>query len=867
MANTYSSWEYSQGPTLYIDSSGFENIDDNKNFTYFYIVTYGPVEYKRKVTDDKGNSSYEYKYSFGTSNADRKTLGRYTFTGKDQVTKTVTHSAVEDGFKRSISKTFVINTNVQSNVQSNQQPPMETKEKFNTTNWTFPNLASEDQLNIGTPYFGWVTVTHTGYTTGTFYTYNGTGMEYGIVDWVWYNDLVSAGEDYANYPIYGWYEVTYTTSYTEQVPYTYNKVYNSYAKLDLTTIKRKLDKYKESASMLLVVKTKNAVNAPPDIYMDSGTYETPKRTKLIPKSSGKISAASFIEYYIPMTLITNTFANDTFVCIHVDKGNNSTKDCYLIEGYACFEVESSEARPYINLKFQAYDAAKDAWIDACTIPYLGYEEIKELRETKNHISKNLFLPSDLPKTDSTYRIKLDTNMVAQEAERLTNFRMDLLFNQQIAPNSITDQKLYVENSSLEYKNELELGTIDEVKLNALGSMTYDKKTNAGFLKTGANDIHAYLKSTSVTVPEQADSYTYNKWFNCIESKNGNWISNTIFATNTLNFVQTNILKANNVDDNVLTFKMPYKDLEPNAKYELIFDINAQKDSFYIADINTVNESDKSQIVSAKVYTTSSYDKNKVTVKEIETILYTPHYKLKSGSNTVFVDEYDRRGNNDIEVKVEITTNAITENDTGYLTIKINRSAIRNLFIKDIKCRCLTSNNKKIVDIFNPFNSGNPETNVSKKNEIIMTLYYDGINLKHINPLKYQDMVYLRQELDKIRTQFGLPQYPWAEWANTSSSVDKEDHMLGVNIGQPLRAKHFNDVKSCCVDTYERLVSLQPPVTLNVSPTTLRNDIQLIQLKNTSDYVLQHYKDQDGKLMSVDEFFPEWRKIIDLLNRN
>ena len=43
--------------------------------------------------------------------------------------------------------------------------------------------------------------------------------------------------------------------------------------------------------------------------------------------------------------------------------------------------------------------------------------------------------------------------------------------------------------------------------------------------------------------------------------------------------------------------------------------------------------------------------------------------------------------------------------------------------------------------------------------------------------------------------------------------------------------------------------------------------QLIQLKNTSNYVLQHYKNQDGKLMSVDEFFPEWRKIIELINRN
>ena len=52
MAITYSSWEYSQGPTLYIDSSGFESIDEDKNFVYYYIVTYGQVEYRRKATDE-----------------------------------------------------------------------------------------------------------------------------------------------------------------------------------------------------------------------------------------------------------------------------------------------------------------------------------------------------------------------------------------------------------------------------------------------------------------------------------------------------------------------------------------------------------------------------------------------------------------------------------------------------------------------------------------------------------------------------------------------------------------------------------------------------------------------------------------------
>ena len=48
------------------------------------------------------------KYSFGTGLESRKTLGEYTFKGKSQITKTVSHSVTEDGFKDTINKTFYI---------------------------------------------------------------------------------------------------------------------------------------------------------------------------------------------------------------------------------------------------------------------------------------------------------------------------------------------------------------------------------------------------------------------------------------------------------------------------------------------------------------------------------------------------------------------------------------------------------------------------------------------------------------------------------------------------------------------------------------------------------------------------------------
>ena len=111
MATTYGAWEYYTGPLLYIDKHGFEYINENNHFVYWYEVEYGPVEYRRKVTDEQGISVYESKFSFGINNASRKSLGLFNFEGDTQLTKIVRHEIVEDGFKQSINKTFYINTN------------------------------------------------------------------------------------------------------------------------------------------------------------------------------------------------------------------------------------------------------------------------------------------------------------------------------------------------------------------------------------------------------------------------------------------------------------------------------------------------------------------------------------------------------------------------------------------------------------------------------------------------------------------------------------------------------------------------------------------------------------------------------------
>jgi hypothetical protein len=206
------------------------------------------------------------------------------------------------------------------------------------------------------------------------------------------------------------------------------------------------------------------------------------------------------------------------------------------------------------------------------------------------------------------------------------------------------------------------------------------------------------------------------------------------------------------------------------------------------------------------------------------------------------------------------------------TLKIKRFAIKNVILKGFQVLCIDENDNRYIDVTEPYNI---DIFSGRQFDTFVTMYYDGFNLEHINPLLYNDMIYLRNELDKIRNEYTLQPYPWTEWTNTYDAqgnliVDEGGNALGVEVAQPIRAAHFNDVKQCCVSTYEELLALRPPVSLNTSPTQFREGTGLIPLNDedpTQGYVLQHYIDKLGNVMDVDKYFPEWRQIVNLINRN
>jgi hypothetical protein len=881
MDNTYSSWEYSQGPILYIDSSGFRSIDDAKNFTYFYVVTYSPVEYKRKVTNELGVSTYEYKYSFGTDFSSRKTLGEYTFTGKEQMTKTVSHQVTEEGFSDSITKTFYIDTNINTNIQNNAQVVIDPTYKVDTNSWTLNKGSGVTAPNIGQNYIGWFSTTKTGYKTVTYSVrkpvYKQVRVDYGTKPCpgygCWFADTFDiphshiTWERYEN--VFSHYE--YTTE-TRKEPYTYTEICNSYLKLNLNNVRDKIKDYTDFSSVTIKFKTKDYMNAAPNVYINKDVSTTSTRIKLQPKNASGTSAGGYIEYYLPMNYIMDTYLNNSEIFIIIEKGSCSAANGYLTEAFAFIEIEAASV-PYVNLVVEAYSNSSKSWNVCCTVPYLNYKEIETLRQNKNQVSKNLFLPSNLPPTDANYRVRLDTNLVAKDAEMLTNFRLDVLTNQVIPSGSIDDKKVYVNNDSIERDNEIEIGDVDHLKLNILGTDYYQAKTYAGFLKKGANDISAYIKDSVAVIDENVDSKTplenreVNTWYGYLTDANGGWVSNNLFIANTFNFSQVGILQNNdpNLINNILTFKVKYKNLMPYSSYTLVFKANVKK-SFHIANVQTIATADRSKITTSRIYSTSSYNSSKVNVTNCNYTFYSPQYKYMNGAIPEYVSEIDAC-DKDIRMEIKIDTKNITNNDNEEMTIIIRSHALKNVTIKNLQCVCVDSNKNNYLDITMPYNTG---VDSGRKSETHMVVYYDGFRIEHINPLLFKDMIYLKYELDKIRNEYTLEPYPWKEWTNVKNQIDKEGHMLGVGKDQPLRATHFEEVRQCCITTYSDLLKLKPPVDLNTTPTIFRENTGLIPLDDADEkqgYVLQHVIDKNGEPLEINKYFPEWKKIIDLINRN
>jgi hypothetical protein len=136
----------------------------------------------------------------------------------------------------------------------------------------------------------------------------------------------------------------------------------------------------------------------------------------------------------------------------------------------------------------------------------------------------------------------------------------------------------------------------------------------------------------------------------------------------------------------------------------------------------------------------------------------------------------------------------------------------------------------------------------------MILYYNKNKIEYINPLIYDDLMYLKNELDKIRSDYNMVAYEWNSWLDKDTGVQKN------NI---LKAAHFDEIKNCCYDTYEKLLDI------GIDKETDPSEFKMIPywMDSSGQKILQHVYDVNKKPMDFDDYFPEWKLLIDLLNKN
>jgi hypothetical protein len=501
--------------------------------------------------------------------------------------------------------------------------------------------------------------------------------------------------------------------------------------------------------------------------------------------------------------------------------------------------------------FQSYNSSLNSWTDCLTVPYLNKDEIIRLRSGEFKSSKNIFLPQNLPASDGDYRIRIDTNLTGDTKEIIDSFKIDVLSEQKV-PTGLSDKAIYISNDTL--NKEYFIDDVDEIKLNALNFIDYTKETEVGFLREGANDISGYLKSTNVEI-QTSEKYIENKTENIfcskyLRHKHGHWISNKIFASHSIDIPKVGILKTKDTRTKILEFIIPYRDLAPNTHYYLEFEIEVFM-VYDIPDIHTINEVDKDNVIESLIFSNCTGDQNKITVKNIDEIIFKPHHNIKYSNNSIGFINNINKYNKTILKTIEIKTDNISSFDVDEFKLSLWTEGIANIYIKNMRWKRKYDNNKIDVDVFNFYGDNDTDERYYETN---MILYYNKNKIEYINPLIYDDLMYLKNELDKIRSDYNMVAYEWNSWLDKDTGVQKN------NI---LKAAHFDEIKNCCYDTYEKLLDI------GIDKETDPSEFKMIPywMDSSGQKILQHVYDVNKKPMDFDDYFPEWKLLIDLLNKN
>ena len=414
----------------------------------------------------------------------------------------------------------------------------------------------------------------------------------------------------------------------------------------------------------------------------------------------------------------------------------------------------------------------------------------------------------------------------------------------------TKGSLYKENCLFlqSEKNLVDLGDIMTNDLTNSGTKIYTWKQDAGkFLKYGLNTIEAY------TCP-----YNYEQCLFSVEEKNGYWLTDTIFISNSImpyNYYRDSIIRPSNisswadVESEILFIEIPYKYLNANNKYSITFTSNVNNGFEYDDPDKTYNilshqdsdDPDKSQVCKAYMFI-NLHDENTLKLKNVSytknNIVYRPKYTISDTGKTIqSINNY----NKNIKHTITFTApnNIASMNDSEKFILEIRARGIDKLKLSKLKLNNLsTSSNedltsKRLIDMN------------TKENKISINVNLSSSNLSYgyINPLNYDDQMALRDYLLGIASQYNISVKPG--WRNL-----KRDSSY-------LQARDFNDVKSYCYNLFSAIKNSHSNI-FKGNPDLFKN---LPTIASGNDKRGPENYSSRGK-----HYFPEWDDLIDIIKK-
>ena len=415
--------------------------------------------------------------------------------------------------------------------------------------------------------------------------------------------------------------------------------------------------------------------------------------------------------------------------------------------------------------------------------------------------------------------------------------------------STSNSSLYKENCLFlqSGKNLVDLGDIITNELSNNGSKIYTWKQDSGrFLKYGSNTIEAF------TCP-----YNYEQCMFSIEEKNGYWLTDTIFISNSImpyNYYRSSIIRPNNVsswadvESEVLFIEIPYKYLSSDNKYSITFTSNVNNgfkydDSITYQTTSAYDSNDPALTKVCKSYMfINLHDASTLKLKNVSytknNVIYSPKYTITDKGQTISgVNNYGKDINHTISFTAPSNIASMSDSEKFILEIrargidKINLSKIILNNLSSSHSESLTS--KRVIDMQTKENKISINVNLTSSN----------IDYGYINPLMYDDQMALRDYLLGIASQYNVTTKPkWRDLKRDSSY---------------LQARDFNDVKDFCYDlfsiiktNYSEIFTGNPDLFKNLPTITSGND-----KRGPENYSSR------GK-----HYFPEWDDLIDIIKK-